>query len=313
MFGYGYTLSPLQVHLNKMQDAQKELSKSIYYRQKKWNSWQAAATKYRKGEGTAEDMEAKKAIWKEWDDRVMGAQALIKTLEEEEYILRQQAQQAAEIQGRVAEEAQAQAAAVAQAREAAAKHAAMEQAAIAQAAMVQAQAEAAAAQAEAEQTVHRATDSTARTLSNVEAIRLGLVQQRNQAQLSMMYTSCRLLKPQEKAELLQALLPKLQQVEAMAVGQLPSDTPLPRLYSTCGVGPGKLIIDTTDDQFLSSLRSSITDLQQKQAIPQQTVVRLPQSKRPNYLLWGVGALVAYNLLLKPKKTRAAPVESTDAE
>ena len=292
MFGYGYTLSPMQILHNKMQDAQKELSKSIYYRRKKWNSWQAAATKYRKGEGTAEDMEAKKAIWKEWDERVMRAQALITTLEEEEYILRQEAQQAAEIQGRAAEEAQAQAAAAEQAQKAAAHQAALEQAAIEQAAIAEAQELAAAAQAEAEQTVHRATDSTARTLSNVEAIRLGLVQQRNQAQQAMMYTSCRLLKPQEKAELVQALLPKLQQVEAMAVGQLPSDTPLPRLYSTCGVGPGKLIIDTTDQHFLSSLRASINELQQEQAIPQQTVVRLPQ-KRPNYLLWGVGALVAY--------------------
>ena len=168
------------------------------------------------------------------------------------------------------------------------------------------------------QPVYRAV-STGANGTVISKIRSILRDQRRRASTLAMSVMCTQVKPHQAAELNRDLLSKLLHLQGIIAGTRDDGDQLPHYYKVCAgaYGTPKLDLDGTDKSFMASLNAQINSLQAH--IP--VVVPIPVdisaidpkapnlpptliSRKPNYLLWGIGALVAYQLL--KGKPKAAP-------
>jgi hypothetical protein len=148
--------------------------------------------------------------------------------------------------------------------------------------------------------------------SKIGKIRLILADQKRSAQSMARQVMCAQVQPHQEQEMKRDLLGKLLRLQGILKGAIEDGDQLPRFYDPCLGGP-QLDLDGTDQSFMVSLISHIQALQAMQP-PSVTpsmdvrdldaVITTVSKPRPNYLLWGIGALVAYQLL--KGKPKAAP-------
>lgn len=158
--------------------------------------------------------------------------------------------------------------------------------------------------------IHRAV-STGANGTVISKIRAILREQRGRASTIAMSVMCTQVKPNQAAELNQSLLSKLLHLQGIIAGTRDDGDQLPHYYKVCAgaYGTPKLDLDGTDASFMASLNAQISALQSHipvvVPIPVDISPITPKAPKPlpaiispehNYLLWGLGVLVLYQLI-----------------